>query len=97
MIRLIAQFLQENNLPNTFLALQKEAQISLNTIENVDNLMSDVRNGKWESVLASIATLKLPVGKLIDLYEQVLFLPSFPSILPCKLCLIMHFAWVWKP
>jgi WD40 repeat-containing protein SMU1 len=71
-IRLIAQFLKENNLNNTFLALQKETQISLNTVENVDNLVSDIKNGHWDSVLNNISTLKLPVNKLIDLYEQII-------------------------
>eukprot|EP01128_Nolandella_sp_AFSM9_P002806 TRINITY_DN131_c1_g1_i1.p1 TRINITY_DN131_c1_g1~~TRINITY_DN131_c1_g1_i1.p1 ORF type:complete len:552 (-),score=93.66 TRINITY_DN131_c1_g1_i1:90-1655(-) len=70
-IRLIAQFLKENNLPNTFAALQKESQISLNTVENVDNFLSDIRTGRWDSVLKQISALKLPVGKLIDLYELV--------------------------
>jgi len=71
-IRLIAQFLKENNLTNTFLALQKESQISLNTVENLDHLVSDIKNGHWDAVLNTIATLKLPIFKLIDLYEQII-------------------------
>mmetsp|Transcript_25439 Transcript_25439/g.28303 ORF Transcript_25439/g.28303 Transcript_25439/m.28303 type:complete len:510 (+) Transcript_25439:21-1550(+) len=71
-IRLCLQFLKESNLLNTFEALQKEAQISLNTVENVDVFISNVKNGRWENVLSAIDQVKLPMAKMQALYEQII-------------------------
>jgi WD40 repeat-containing protein SMU1 len=72
-IRLMQQFMKENGLLESLRALQTETDISLNTVDNLESFLSDIHNGKWDSVLAQVSSLKLPSEKLILLYEQVIF------------------------
>jgi WD40 repeat-containing protein SMU1 len=71
-IRLMLQFLKENHLQQAMNALQLESGIVLNIVDDNEKFLSDIRYGRWDTVLAQTAGLQLPVGKLSALYEQVL-------------------------
>eukprot|EP00798_Chlamydomonas_sp_ICE-L_P021429 gene21429-28394_t len=70
-IKIILQFCKENALTESFNAIQSECQVSLNTIDSLENFVSDINSGRWDVVLPQVAQLKLPRSKLEDLYEQV--------------------------
>jgi WD40 repeat-containing protein SMU1 len=70
-IKLVLQFCKENALYNTFNILQEETQISLNAVDNMEGFIFDITNGNWDSVLQALATVKLPIDKLLDLYEHI--------------------------
>ena len=70
-IKIMLQFLKENALTDTFAALQRECQVSLNTVESMEGFIADINSGRWDAVLPTVAQLKLPRSKLEDLYEQV--------------------------
>lgn len=55
------------------ISLKQESQIWLNTVENVESFVENVKNGQWDVVLQVVSHLKLPLEKLVDLYEQVIF------------------------
>ncbi|KAF9114735.1 Serine/threonine-protein kinase smu1 [Mortierella sp. AM989] len=70
-IRLVQQFLKENNLLNSLAALQEETTVALNTVESVEEFSSEILQGNWDNVLRIVSNLKIPEKKLMDLYEQI--------------------------
>eukprot|EP00644_Phytophthora_capsici_P011494 jgi/Phyca11/529034/estExt2_fgenesh1_pm.C_PHYCAscaffold_370069 len=70
-IRLILQFLRENRLFGTMRALQEESQVSLNAVESVDSLATDISNGRWDRVLQQTKALECSATTMMDLYELV--------------------------
>ncbi|KAI7849056.1 WD40-repeat-containing domain protein [Circinella umbellata] len=71
-IRLIIQFLRENNLERTLGALQKESSVIFNTVDNKDNFLQDINHGRWDAVLRQVQNMKISPKKLYDLYEQII-------------------------
>ena len=70
-IKLMLQFLKENNLSESAKILQEESGVSLNTVTSIESFLLDIHNGKWDSVLSQLNSIQLPKEKLIIIYEQV--------------------------
>ncbi|KAJ2665300.1 hypothetical protein IWW48_000188 [Coemansia sp. RSA 1200] len=84
-VRLIEQFLREQNLHKTLEVLQRESGVSLNTVENVDNFKSDILRGRWDAVLTSVLQANLAAERLIDLYEQIIIeLAEAQDLVPAR-------------
>jgi hypothetical protein len=72
-VKLMLQYCKENHLISTMQQLQKETGICLNTVDNMDNFINDIKQGKWDSVLNQLSMIKLPIGKLVSLLSCFLF------------------------
>jgi len=70
-IRIVEQFLKENNLLRTLEVLQEESSVSLNTIDSIEAFQSEILQGHWDSVLSQVKRLKISNRCSMDLYEQV--------------------------
>lgn len=44
-------------MTKTLRTLQAESSVCLNTIDNLDNLMSDINHGRWEAVMPQVRNL----------------------------------------
>ena len=71
LIRILIQFLRENNLNDTAKLLQKESNLNLNYIEDRREFYMKVTSGRWDEVLQEISKLNIPENVLIQLQEQV--------------------------
>ncbi|KAI8972493.1 WD40 repeat-containing protein SMU1 [Pilobolus umbonatus] len=70
-VRLVLQFLKENSFNQTAQAIETETGVKINTIENRESFMKEIKDGEWDMVLRHVADLRIPPLKLMDLYEQV--------------------------
>ncbi len=70
-VKLILQYLRENNLAKSLRALEEETNITMNTVESKEDFFSKITEGKWEEVLRSTSKLSFPEAKLMDLYEHL--------------------------
>jgi WD40 repeat-containing protein SMU1 len=70
-VKIILQFCKENELKSTFESLQSESGVTLNTVDDLDVFMDDIKEGKWDKVLLEVSNLKLPVKKLEALHELI--------------------------
>lgn len=58
-------------MANSYDALLKESQLTINALESTATLESQIKNGQWDKVIATVSSMKLPMAITIDLYEQV--------------------------
>jgi hypothetical protein len=85
-VKLMLQYCKENHLLSTMQQMQKETGISLNTVDNIDHFINDIKQGKWDSVLNQLSTIKLPIGKLvssISLFLVFYYLRGICSFFSC--------------
>lgn len=72
MIKLILQFLIENNLHRTAHTLQEETDVSLNIVNDINQLTSDICDGKWNEVLNALSSVSISRETEYDLFEQII-------------------------
>lgn len=70
-VRLIQQFLRENNLHSSLKELTRETGIHLDTVSDISELKNGIIAGKWDAVLKELADIDIPKRNLIDLYELI--------------------------
>ncbi|KAJ1972481.1 hypothetical protein H4R35_004650 [Dimargaris xerosporica] len=70
-VRLIEQFLKENNLHRTLETLQDETSVTMNTVDNLQTFTQEIQRGRWDVVLKILVPLRLPTRHLVDIYEQI--------------------------
>ena len=70
-VKLIAQFLSENEMFHTLEALKSETKVTIDYVESKESFLKDVKRGAWDKVLSQTRQLNLPEEKLCDLYELI--------------------------
>lgn len=63
--------MKENDFPEAAQTLEQETTVKVNTLENKESFIKEIKQGEWDTVLKRTTDLKIPPRKLMDLYEQV--------------------------
>lgn len=63
--------MKENDYPEAAQTLERETTVKINTLENKESFIKEIKQGEWDTVLKRTTDLKIPPRKLMDLYEQV--------------------------
>ena len=71
LIRVIQQFLKENNLTESLRTLQEESGVSLNAVDSIEGFVSDINCGKWDAVLRQVSNMRLPQENVVELFEHI--------------------------
>jgi LisH-like dimerisation domain len=58
-VRLMLQYMKEHNLTATLKQLQAESKVCLDTVDNLDNLSSDINHGRWEAVIPQVCVFSI--------------------------------------
>jgi WD40 repeat-containing protein SMU1 len=72
-IRLIEQYLIENNLSNTLQVLQQESRVKCNILPSIQEFKNEIKNRRWDNVLNTIDNLEINSEILLDLYELIIY------------------------
>lgn len=84
-VRVVLQWARESGLDATAAALGREARVALNAPPGGRAaLLADVRRGRWDAVLPTVATLELPRSVLESLYELVRASAAPPLLCRCR-------------
>lgn len=65
-IRIMLQFMKENNLQESMKVLSNESGVLLNTVDSLDGFHSDILHGRWEYVLNAVNNISLPKEKMVS-------------------------------
>jgi WD40 repeat-containing protein SMU1 len=72
-IRLIQQYLKENGLFQSIKVLEEETGVKLNSVDSIEDLKNNIIKGKWDLALKALYGLDIEIGKLVSLYEQIIY------------------------
>lgn len=71
-IRIVQQFLKENNLSKTLEAMEEETGVAMNVMDDdVDEFKRNIVEGKWNRVLMTLSNINMHPARLMDLFEQI--------------------------
>ncbi|KAJ3448719.1 wd40 repeat-containing protein smu1 [Anaeramoeba flamelloides] len=71
-VKIVLQFLEENNLKKAKETLEKETGVCLNTVNSKEDLIHAIEDGYWSKVLSELSGVSLPSKIIIDLYEEII-------------------------
>lgn len=71
-LRVVLQFLQESGLEKTALALEEEANVQLNVVNDLSKIEALILGKDWSSTFQSLKRCQLPPDVMWKLYEETL-------------------------
>lgn len=70
-VKLILQFLKENNLTASLHALSSETNIHLDVMDNPTTLYNNIITGNWSLVLETMTDASISIDIMSDVYEHI--------------------------